>query len=382
MANNNPYEKDEIYAAILATEARRSALKKNSSTSRPENLLKAHEDFEASHERNELAADKAFEMEKAALSDVNCFGDKLSFEQKNRHRWAALAARYEAGARDREAVCAHVARNASKAAARGYRGRHNFSLELVGVGYPAALVKWDELIEKGGYDPRRDTGGGIEAAIFVHVKGYMCNAAAEMTHRLGIRAHEKGEVLPLVCTHDARRDDGLGSTGTTPTKKLSDDQTDSALRAPTDIFGPVKPPAEASSLRTSKQAREAAEICLYDELEKHPSHEERELIMTQWGVLDRRKETVEVMAKRLGKTESTMARKLKRLLQEITDRARKDNPRMTKLPQTFGLTLKGGVARRTAPSLVKDKPLFVKGALVSKRCPNKAIPWGSWSASL
>jgi len=359
--------------------------------------------------KDESAEEAALAEEKALLSSGH---DQLSFEQANKIRWAALEAKYKAGNRDKETVCLYVARKASTRAARGYR-KHDFSLELVSIGYVAAIEAWDK------YDPAKDRGNGREAYLFNVAKGYMCNAAAEMTHRLGKRAHNKGEILPRVFSHNTQRDDGLGSTGATPLRLSDVDYTDdemsgdtlteSALVSDSDspreldltvptmtrnlgglfdgdksIIAAVKraersngdelaswahqtsPSAEASVARTEGAVKDAQDALLFDLLEKILSKDESELLKAHFGVLGREKETTETMAQRLGVSRSSMRRKIEAIKQSFIAQARTLNPRMVtqQLSETDSAStndIKGAVrGRRSAPSmaayLAKTRP--------------------------
>src|SRR5271169_3522050 len=86
----------------------------------------------------------------AAASDV------LSWNQITKQQWAEIARRYDASDRTKEVVCQLAAYKASKLVAKQQGWGPEFAAQLIGVGYEAALAKWDGAVQA--YDSTKDNG--------------------------------------------------------------------------------------------------------------------------------------------------------------------------------------------------------------------------------
>jgi hypothetical protein len=263
--------------------------------------------------------------------------------------WREVEARHAGGGRDRETVCAWNTHKAARRVAKGRKGR-DFYLHVLSAGYSAARDKWDKLHSSldpaKAYDPARDNGGGIDAAIFTAAAGAMRNAAAEMSNAFNKRKHHAGQVLPTAGSFDESlpKHGGFGSTGVTTvrdseTLRYSDADgggtTDKAMNSAADraargtsqkipkSWAParVKVPSSVSpGERQTFEARRAQELYVAELLEPLPP-EERAIIVQCWGVDGAERVAEEELAERMGCSVATVRKRLTKLYAEIRSRS-------------------------------------------------------------
>jgi RNA polymerase sigma factor (sigma-70 family) len=127
-----------------------------------------------------------------------------SWNNIRKTHFAKIHARYAAGCRDKDIVCAHVAdiaakREATRAAKRVYE-------QMLGPGFVAASEKYDKLHSvapttttdskrkaSAPYNPARDNGGGIVGALITHVRHSGRKAIQEENTLVGKPSHKSME---------------------------------------------------------------------------------------------------------------------------------------------------------------------------------------------